>query len=99
MFRNKILVATLILVIAIILCICFLKKENEIKFVKIGSFDWLKPISSDNPPFGTLWWSITQAPESYISLASFSPPCAGKQRACRRSGRDTVYRCICAAHL
>ena len=47
MFRNKILVATLILVIAIILCICFLKKENEIKFVKIGSFDWLKPISSD----------------------------------------------------
>lgn len=72
MFRNKILVATLILVIAIILCICFLKKENEIKFVKIGSFDWWKPISSDNPPFGALWWSITQAPESYISLASFS---------------------------
>ena len=72
MFRNKILVATLILVIAIILCICFLKKENEIKFVKIGSFDWLNPISSDNRPFGTLWWSITQAPESYISLASFS---------------------------
>ncbi len=27
MFRNKILVATLILVIAIILCICFLKKK------------------------------------------------------------------------
>ena len=72
MLRNKILVATLILVIAIILCVCFLKKENEIKFVKIGSFDWLNPISSDNRPFGTLWWSITQAPESYISLASFS---------------------------
>ena len=51
MFRNKILVATLILVSAIILCICFLKKENEIKFVKIGSFDWLNPISSDNRVF------------------------------------------------
>lgn len=72
MLKNKIIVAKLILVIAIILCICFLKKENEITFEKIGSFDWIKPITSENPPFGTLWWSITQKPESYISLASFS---------------------------